>query len=147
MILTLIITMLIVGLSVIIHYEFLIRIAIFMSARATQPRSALVIGILCTLLAHILEIWFFAVGYFGLIQTGQYGTLLGDFTGGLRDCMYYSFVTYTTLGFGGFCANRSDSLSHWNRSVVWSGVHYLDRFLPLHPDAKTLGQNYLKVFC
>ena len=100
MILTLIITALLVGLSVIVHYESLLRISTFMIARSAQPRLALVMGILYALLAHIVEIWIFAVGYYGLIQAGHYGTLLGDFTQGLEDCVYYSFVTYTTLGFG-----------------------------------------------
>ncbi len=57
-------------------------------------------GILSTLLAHIAEFLTFAVGYYGLIQSGNYGTLLGDLTQGFQDCVYYSFVTYTTLGFG-----------------------------------------------
>ncbi len=102
MILTLLITTLLVGLSVLIHYEALLRISTFMSARLTQPSLALVMGILFALLAHIVEIWIFAVGYYELIQAGHYGTLLGDLTQGFQDCVYYSFVTYTTLGFGDF---------------------------------------------
>jgi len=46
------------------------------------------------------EIYIFAMGYYGLIQVGDYGALVGDFTQGFQDCAYYSFVTYTTLGFG-----------------------------------------------
>ena len=52
------------------------------------------------LTAHILEIIIFAAGYFLLIRYGAAGTFLGNFSQDFGDCIYYSFVTYTTLGFG-----------------------------------------------
>lgn len=30
----------------------------------------------------------------------EYGRLVGEFTYELQDCVYHSFVIYTTLGFG-----------------------------------------------
>jgi len=51
-------------------------------------------------MAHVIEIWVFGFGYYFLTQSGQFGSLEGGFTHTLSDCGYYSFVTYTTLGFG-----------------------------------------------
>lgn len=32
--------------------------------------------------------------------TGQWGSLQGSFDGSFMDCVYFSFTTYTTIGFG-----------------------------------------------
>ena len=100
MILTLFITALLVGLSVFVHYEAVYRISTFMNLRARRPRFGVIVGIVLALLAHIVEILIFAVGYYGLILAGEYGALVGEFTLEFRDIVYYSFVTYTTLGLG-----------------------------------------------
>ncbi len=60
----------------------------------------IVLGVFGALLAHTLEIWVFAVAYYFMIQTGNWGNLTGNFNGSLLDCVYFSFTTYTTLGFG-----------------------------------------------
>jgi len=57
-------------------------------------------GVLLALLAHIIEVLIFSVGYYGLILAEEYGTLVGAVTPGFQDCVYYSFVTYSTIGFG-----------------------------------------------
>src|SRR5215218_3026819 len=50
--------------------------------------------------AHVIEIWLFAFGYYFMISSGTFGTLHGNFTNTLRDCGYFSFTTYSTLGVG-----------------------------------------------
>ena len=100
MILTLFITTLLVGLSVMVHYEVVYRIFIFMPSRSRRPRLGVIWGVLLALLAHITEVLIFAVGYYGLILAEEFGTLVGALTPGFQDCVYYSFVTYSTLGFG-----------------------------------------------
>jgi len=52
------------------------------------------------MLAHVIEIWVFGVGYCYLTEFDQLGSLVGDFAHTLGDCGCDSFVTYTTLGFG-----------------------------------------------
>lgn len=34
------------------------------------------------------------------IRAGQWGSLQGSFDGSFMDCVYFSFTTYTTIGFG-----------------------------------------------
>jgi hypothetical protein len=53
-----------------------------------------------SLCAHVIEIWLFAFGYYFMISSGAFGTLQGNFTNTLRDCSYFSFTTYSTLGVG-----------------------------------------------
>jgi hypothetical protein len=53
-------------------------------------------------MAHVLEIWLFALGYFFTLQFPAMGGLVGNLSGHsiLLDCAYLSFVTFTTLGYG-----------------------------------------------
>lgn len=53
-----------------------------------------------SLLAHTIEIWIFAIAYYLMNESETWGNLQGNFDGALMDCVYFSFATYTTLGFG-----------------------------------------------
>lgn len=105
MLLTLLITILLVSLSVVIHYEALYYIARYMAHAHKRPRQWVAFGVIGALIAHVVEIWLFALGYYFLIHSGQAGTLGGEFALGLQDCGYYSYITYTTLGFGDIIPN------------------------------------------
>lgn len=93
-----------VAMAVMIHYEMLYRLSRFMPELQIKHRYRLVVGIFGALLAHIAEIWMFAVGYYVLIRFTSLGSLIvfgsGETIHSVMDCVYYSFVTYTTLGFG-----------------------------------------------
>ncbi len=91
---------LLVATAVLIHYEMLYRSSILIPELTIKHRFRVAFGIFGALIAHIIEIWLFAFGYFFMIKTGKFGTLTGDFDMTLLDCSYYSFVTYTTLGLG-----------------------------------------------
>ena len=52
------------------------------------------------LIAHALEVWIFAVAYYAMHHSEAWGGLSGNFNGTLTDAAYFSFTTYTTLGFG-----------------------------------------------
>ena len=93
-----------VAIAVMIHYEMLYRLSKVMPSLQIKHRYRLVVGVFGALIAHISEIWFFAFGYFLLSKFTSMGSLVafdnGDSIYNLMDCVYYSFVTYTTLGFG-----------------------------------------------
>lgn len=91
---------LLVMLVVSVHYEMLHRMTVLLPKIQVRHRFRIVVAVLGALVAHVLEIWIFAVGYYVLISTELVGTLTGNFTGTLLDCGYHSFVTYTSLGFG-----------------------------------------------
>lgn len=86
--------------AVCIHYELLLRLNSLMPKLKAWHRFRVVVGVLGALTAHAVEVWIFALAYYFMIEAGNWGTLRGDFDGSLMDCVYFSFTTFTTLGFG-----------------------------------------------
>ncbi len=91
---------LLVTLVVVIHYEFLYKLAKFQPRFIVKHRFRIVIGVSGALLAHTLEVWVFAFAYYFMNKAEGWGHLEGNFDGSLLDCGYFSFTTFTTLGFG-----------------------------------------------
>jgi len=94
------VNMLIIGSAVMIHYEFLYRITRMMPALKIRHRFRIVLGVFIALTAHAAEVWLFAISYYLMHHAGNWGQLEGNFDGSLLDCVYFSFTSYTTLGFG-----------------------------------------------
>jgi hypothetical protein len=95
-----IINCVIVGLVVIIHYEALLQLSIFLSWLKIKHRFRVAIGLIGALMAHIVEVWVFGITYFLLIQNGAFGNLNGNLNESLINCVYFSIVSYTSLGYG-----------------------------------------------
>ncbi len=91
---------LVVMLAVVVHYEFLYRITVIMPKIKIRYRFRIVIGVFSALVAHAFEIWLFGLAYFYMHHTEGWGELKGNFSGNLLDAAYFSFTTFTTLGFG-----------------------------------------------
>ena len=89
-----------VAAAVIVHYEVIYRLAIYIPDLKIRNRFRVVVGIFGALIAHVIEIWLFAAGYYLMSNFEDYGTLQGNFGHTLIDCVYFSFVTYTSLGLG-----------------------------------------------
>ena len=100
MLITYFINSIIVALAVLIHYEALNLLWINIPKLNVKHRARILFGIFGALLAHIVEIWLFAFGYYLKIKTSYFGTLEGDFYNTLMDCVYFSFTCYTSIGFG-----------------------------------------------
>lgn len=100
MILTYLINCILVGAAVVIHYETLNFLSGKIPKLDLKHREKVLIGIFGALFGHIAEVWLFAIGYYIKIHSGYFGTLIGDFDNSMMDCAYFSFTTYTTIGFG-----------------------------------------------
>jgi len=100
MLMTVPVNVVLVTVAVLIHYEALNFLSRLFHQMSLRHRFRLVLGVGGALCAHALEIWVFALAYWLLIDTGLFGNLEGHFGGTLVDCAYYSFTTYTSLGFG-----------------------------------------------
>ena len=85
---------------VLIHYEFLYRFTVLMPKLNVRHRFRIVIGIFAALCAHAVEIWVFALAYYGMHHRPGWGYFEGNFNDTLLDCVYFSFTSFTTLGFG-----------------------------------------------
>lgn len=90
----------VIGLAVLIHYEFLYRMTQLIPVMRVKHRFRIVIGVFGALIAHSIEVWLFAIVYYFINMSGHLGKLTGNFDGSLLDCVYFSYTTFTTLGFG-----------------------------------------------
>jgi hypothetical protein len=97
---TFVINSAIVILTVLIHYETLYLLAKRLATVQIVHRYRVLLAVMVIMLAHVVEIWLFALGYFFMIHFGDFGTLSGNIDLSLLDCSYFSFTTYTTLGYG-----------------------------------------------
>lgn len=95
------VNILVVAVAVLIHYEVLYKLHRWLPKSNVHHRFRIVVGLAGALMAHVAEVWVFAVAYY--IMVFQLGW--GKFSGAIEesnffDCFYFSFTTYTTLGFG-----------------------------------------------
>lgn len=99
-----IINSILVATAVLIHFEALNMLSIVTPKMPIRHRLRVLIGVFGALVAHVIEIWVFAFGYYFMVNYADLGTLTGNFGNGLMDCVYFSFVSFTTLGFGDIVA-------------------------------------------
>jgi hypothetical protein len=90
----------IVGLCVVLHYEVLSLCNRYLPVLSHRRRPRVLLLICFVLVAHIAEIWLFGAGYYWLAGSGELGSLAGLPTTELPDYVYFSAITYTTVGFG-----------------------------------------------
>jgi len=94
------VNILVIATAVIIHYEFMYRLTQLMPRFKVRARFRIVLGVFAALVAHAIEVWIFAFSFYFMHRAESWGSLHGNFNGSLLDCVYFSFTTYTTLGFG-----------------------------------------------
>ena len=98
------ITVLAVAACVMIHYEvlsWLSRRLGHLDHLEGHRRRKVLYGIFGVLGVHIVEIWIFGLAFY-LMQFGSssFGHIQGIAAGSLADHVYFSAVTFTTVGFG-----------------------------------------------
>lgn len=99
---TVAVTLVTVVAVVLLHYEGLSLIGRTIKARAFHHRAKILMLIFAQLSLHIVGIWMFALAAFALTQTLAFGAILPVPSGGYLDYVYFSAITYTTVGFGDF---------------------------------------------
>lgn len=100
MILVFISTIFTIVLAVALHYEVLTHLAERHFKRDWPSRLLLPFGVLVVILTHVIEIWIFGFLYYFLLSLGNVGNVIGEFSNTVLDCTYFSFVNYTSLGYG-----------------------------------------------
>lgn len=93
-------TIIIVALCVLLHYEGLRLMSDYIPKPRRHHRKRVILLIFCLLTMHVVEIWLFGIGYYVLLSYADVGQLAGMATVNLFDCIYYSAMCYTTIGFG-----------------------------------------------
>ena len=100
MLLIIIINSFLVATAVLIHFEVLNLLSIIIPKFPIKRRLSILLGVFGALIAHVIEIWLFAFGFYFMVQTSKFGALKGAFNNSLLDCAHFSFTCYTSLGFG-----------------------------------------------
>ena len=100
MIVVFLVNVVIIAITVAIHYEFLHRMTLLMPRLKMLHRFRIVLGVFVALTAHAVEVWIFGISYFFMNRAEDWGYLEGNFDGSLMDCVYFSFTAYSTLGTG-----------------------------------------------
>tara|TARA_R110000823_G_scaffold16013_4_gene51411 strand:- start:579 stop:1037 length:459 start_codon:yes stop_codon:yes gene_type:complete len=85
---------------VLMHHEVLVRLSARLAKMHERHHFRLVVAVLGVLLAHTAEVWVFAGAYFFMHHADTWGLLTGNFDGSFLDCIYFSFSTFTTVGYG-----------------------------------------------
>jgi len=100
------ISIVIILLTVLVSYEIMRGVWLFLPKLTLAPRLRVPVIILPIFLIHIISIWIYAVAFFLIENYTQLGSLNGlGHSVGLNystflDCLYFSAATYTSLGFG-----------------------------------------------
>jgi voltage-gated potassium channel Kch len=68
-----------------------------------RPRVRILGGVVVAIFAHSIEVMIFALGYFFADRLGH-GELTGAFSGTMADYIYFSYATFTTVGYGDIVA-------------------------------------------
>jgi len=94
------ITVIVVAVVVIVHYEFLYFLTVWNPQTHFNARVRFIIRVVGAMVAHTVEVWIFALTYYLVLDIPRWGALKGNFDGSLWDCVYFSFITFTTVGYG-----------------------------------------------
>ncbi|MBZ9874658.1 potassium channel family protein [Mesorhizobium sp. BR1-1-9] len=86
--------------TVLMHYEVLNMTGALRRRFSLPMRVDLLLLITGAIAAHIAGVGLFAIVYAWMQSHTQYGSLMGEVTGGAEDFFYFSVACYTTLGFG-----------------------------------------------
>jgi len=94
------VTIAVVVLCVIVHYEALGFLTARLKRIQLRARPRILILIFAILFVHAAEVWIFGGAYYWLTAVHNYGELLGSHSMGFLDTVYFSAVCYSTLGLG-----------------------------------------------
>ena len=86
--------------SVVLHCVAATALMRRFNGASVHQSACMVLMVLGLFLAHVIEIWLFGVVSWSLAQLEGAGAVVGGQVAGFMDYIYFSAVTYTTLGYG-----------------------------------------------
>jgi hypothetical protein len=93
--------LLLVLLTILIHYEVLRITSEHLTELPIPPRFRIVVVVLAAFAAHTIEVWLYALAYYvlsGQLGMGELRSLEGPV--GFPDFIYFSASTFSTIGYG-----------------------------------------------
>lgn len=142
MLAAIIVSVLVVGMTLMIHYEILRLASAMLPALPIPLRMRVIFVVFSAFLAHTLEVWLYAGVFYVFVEVLHFGGFGGsEMTGDLKDYVYFSAITYTSLGLGdafplgqarlltGVEALNGLVLIGWSASFTYLTM---EKFWPLH---------------
>lgn len=83
-----------------IFYEILAHVWVRLPRLEGRPRTQILITIFSAFVGHTLAVWIFGVTFYLLDRFAQFGTLKGEIDHRILDYVYFSAVSYSSLGLG-----------------------------------------------
>lgn len=95
-----IVSLVLAGLTVMIHYEVLRLTSVRLPKLTIPPRTRILVVIFAAFFAHLSEIALYAGAYIVLGETIGVGQIVDQPVSTFYDYFYFSMTTYSTLGIG-----------------------------------------------
>lgn len=86
--------------TILIHYEVLRLASNHVHDLPIAPRLRIIPVVIAAFVGHTLEVWLYGIAYWALSGHLDLGAVKGVGPLGFEDYVYFSAVTYTSLGFG-----------------------------------------------
>jgi hypothetical protein len=96
-----------VVLTILIHYEVLRFTSDHLRELPVPPRARILVVVIAAFAAHTVEVWLYALAYWAAIEIFDLGGFGGQPLAGFEDSLYFSAVTYTSLGLGDYYPTRN----------------------------------------
>ena len=83
-----------------VFYEIMAHVWLALPKLDTRPRAQILFTVLASFVGHTISVWAFGLVYYVLANYFHFGTLTGAIDHELIDYVYFSSVSYSSLGFG-----------------------------------------------
>ena len=127
--------------TILMHYEVLRLTSDYVLDFPLRPRMRIVAVVVMVFVAHTAEVWLYGLAYWASIEIFHLGGFGGQPVAGFADSIYFSAVTYTSLGLGDYYPTRAlrliagvEALNGlvligWSASFTYLAM---ERYWPLH---------------
>lgn len=141
MIIAMIVATVLVLATILIHYEVLRITSDHLVDLPIPPRARILAVMIAVFAAHTVEVWLYGFAYWISITGFGLGGFGGQAVSGFEDSLYFSAVTFTSLGLGDYFPTRNLRLiagvEALNGLVLigWSASFtylVMERYWPMH---------------
>jgi hypothetical protein len=148
MIFALIAVTVMVILTILLHYEVLRFTSQHIADLPFPPRTRIIAVMCAAFAAHTGAVWLYALAYWVLVVHLGMGGFEGATVGGFQDCLYFSAITYTSLGLGDIFPTSHARLLAGVESlnglvlIAWSASFtylVMEKYWPLHAPRRRHG--------
>ena len=83
-----------------VFYEIMAHVWVNLPRLEGRPRLQILLTVIASFIGHTIAIWIFGIAFYLLVHHTGFGALSGDYGGDLLSFIYFSAVSYSSLGLG-----------------------------------------------